>query len=82
MAQGTFRSTQHGRDGDKAMIPLSAAQISKILSAQKISGDREKVVESVTIDSRTASRGDCFFAIIGGRLDGHDFACQALSGSG
>ena len=61
------------------MIPLSAAQISKILSAQKISGNREKVTESVTIDSRTASRGDCFFAIIGERLDGHDFACQALS---
>ena len=61
------------------MIPLSAAQISKILSAQKILGNREKVAESVTIDSRTAGRGDCFFAIIGERLDGHDFACQALS---
>ena len=61
------------------MIPLSAAQISEILSAQTISGNPDKVAESVTIDSRTTSGGDCFFAIIGERLDGHDFACQAMS---
>ena len=61
------------------MIPLSAAQISEILSAQTISGNPDKVAESVTIDSRTTSDGDCFFAIIGERLDGHDFACQAMS---
>ena len=61
------------------MIPLSAAQISEILKAPTISGNPDTVAVSVTIDSRTASPGDCFFAIIGERLDGHDFVDQALS---
>ena len=61
------------------MIPISAAQISAILSAPAISGNPDTVAKSVTIDSRTAGDGDCFFAIIGERLDGHDFVDQALS---
>ena len=61
------------------MIPLSAAQISEILSSPAISGDPDKIAESVTIDSRTAGAGDCFFAIVGERLDGHDFVDQALA---
>ena len=36
------------------MIPLSAAQISEILSSPAISGNPDKIAESVTIDSRTA----------------------------
>ena len=61
------------------MIPISAAQISEILSSPTISGNPDTVAESVTIDSRTAGDGDCFFAIIGERLDGHEFVDQALA---
>ncbi len=61
------------------MIPISAAQISEILSPATISGNPDNIAESVTIDSRTAGAGDCFFAIIGERLDGHDFVDQALA---
>jgi UDP-N-acetylmuramoyl-tripeptide--D-alanyl-D-alanine ligase len=61
------------------MIPISAAQISDILSSLTISGNPDTVAESVTIDSRTARDGDCFFAIIGERLDGHEFVDQALA---
>ncbi len=61
------------------MIPISAAQISEILSAPAISGNPDTVAKSVTIDSRTAGDGDCFFAIIGERLDGHEFVDQALA---
>jgi UDP-N-acetylmuramoyl-tripeptide--D-alanyl-D-alanine ligase len=32
-----------------------------------------------SIDSRTVAPGDCFFAVRGARLDGHDFVKQALS---
>jgi UDP-N-acetylmuramoyl-tripeptide--D-alanyl-D-alanine ligase len=36
-------------------------------------------VSSYSIDSRTAGRGDLFFAVRGERLDGHDFAAAALA---
>ena len=33
----------------------------------------------VSIDSRTTKAGDCFFAIVGENLDGHDFLCDAFA---
>ncbi len=35
-------------------------------------------VSGVSIDTRTLSPGDAFFAIRGGRLDGHDYATAAI----
>ena len=61
------------------MIRLSAARIAEILEAPLISGNPDSIAQSVTIDSRTAAHGDCFFAIVGERLDGHDFIGQAVS---
>lgn len=36
-------------------------------------------ISGISIDSRTASAGDAFFAIKGDRFDGHDFASAALA---
>ncbi len=33
----------------------------------------------VSIDSRTAKAGDCFFAISGENFDGHDYVCKAFA---
>jgi hypothetical protein len=35
-------------------------------------------VSGISIDTRTLSPGDAFFAIRGGRLDGHDYATAAI----
>ena len=36
------------------------------------------VAEGYSIDSRTVGRGEVFFAVLGERLDGHDFVAAAL----
>ena len=38
----------------------------------------ERVIEGYSIDSRTLSPGDLFFAIVGPRFDGHAFVAEAL----
>lgn len=43
--------------------------------------DRSAVATGYSIDSRTVSGGDLFFAVKGERLDGHDFVEQALGRS-
>ncbi len=40
--------------------------------------DKDEVVQAYSIDSRTVSAGQLFFAVKGERLDGHDFVEQAL----
>ncbi|HKD91028.1 MAG TPA: Mur ligase domain-containing protein, partial [Terriglobales bacterium] len=41
--------------------------------------DREAVAEGYSIDSRTLTPGQLFFAIRGERLNGHDFVPAALA---
>ena len=43
-----------------------------------IDRDHERVVSRVCIDSRAVRRGDLFFCIVGQKLDGHEFARQAV----
>ncbi len=43
-----------------------------------ISGDPHAFVSEVSIDTRTLSRGSCFFAIAGPRHDGHDYLQRAV----
>ena len=40
--------------------------------------DRQRVVETVRIDSRIVRPGELFFCIVGQKLDGHEFAKQAV----
>jgi len=56
-------------------LPLS--KIADFISAP---GDfpREEVAHGYSIDSRTVSPGELFFAVKGERLDGHDFVAAAL----
>jgi len=56
---------------------LTLAKIAEFMSA---SGDfpREEIAAGYSIDSRTIAPGNLFFAVIGERLDGHDFVTAAL----
>ena len=45
------------------------------LAGCKADNDR---IEGVSIDSRTTSKDDLFVAIVGDRMDGHDFVAKAL----
>ena len=60
------------------MIPLRAREIAEAVGG-RLAGDTDRVAESVTLDSRSAKPGDCFFAIIGERRDGHDFLGNAAA---
>lgn len=55
--------------------------LSEIASAMGAScdGDLSASPARVCIDSRTATRGDLFFCIVGQRMDGHQFAAQAAA---
>jgi UDP-N-acetylmuramoyl-tripeptide--D-alanyl-D-alanine ligase len=58
-------------------MKLPPSRIADFISA---SGDfpREELVLGYSIDSRTVSPGELFFAVKGERLDGHDFVGAAL----
>ena len=45
-----------------------------------VHGSREVPVAALTYDSRTVTAGCCFFAVEGGRCDGHDFIPAAVAG--
>ncbi len=47
-----------------------------------ISGDPNKVLRGISIDSRSIKRGDLFIALRGVRFDGHQFAKEALAKGG
>jgi UDP-N-acetylmuramoyl-tripeptide--D-alanyl-D-alanine ligase len=62
--------------GGSAM-KLSLGKIAEFISA---GGEfpREETVQGYSIDSRTVTAGQLFFAVKGERLEGHDFVAQAL----
>lgn len=45
----------------------------------KIDGELDKVIENMYYDSREVTLGSLFFCIRGLRVDGHDYAAQAVS---
>ena len=63
------------------MIDLSVAEVADVLGA-RIIGDATSVADSVfpsvSIDSRTIEKGECFVAFEGKRFNGHDFVEEAL----
>lgn len=62
------------------MINLSLAEVCKLLDAELLYLDRSRVERfpPVCIDSRSLCKGQCFAAIQGKSLDGHDFILAAL----
>lgn len=56
---------------------MTLQQIAEAMGAS-IDRDHEVNVSRVCIDSRAVRRGDIFFCIVGQKLDGHEFARQAV----
>lgn len=56
---------------------MSLFSIADILGAS-IDLEQDMTVSRVCIDSRAVQKGDLFFCIVGQRLDGHEFARQAV----
>lgn len=56
-------------------MQLSLQEISTALG---VAGNFEGTATGYSIDSRTLAAGDCFFAVRGARLDGHDYVAQSL----
>ena len=49
------------------------------VSGKIIQGNRDCLIDRISIDSRTLIPGDLFFAIIGPSFDGHDFIIEAFN---
>ncbi len=57
---------------------LSALDAAEMVGGELHRGARDTAIRGVSIDSRTISPGELFFAIVGPRHDGHDHAAAAL----
>lgn len=64
-----------------AAIALTAAGLSQAMAGTILSGPADADFTGVSIDSRTIQPGNLFFAIIGERLDGHQYV-QAAHAAG
>ena len=67
------------------MPRLSLEEIARAVGGRLMSGSRPSAqgaghaVDGYSIDSRTVRPGELFFAIVGPRLDGHDFVAAAIA---
>ena len=55
-------------------------ELLKGVTYSALSGSGEVEVAGLTYDSRTASKGNCFFAVAGTAVDGHNFIAKAIEG--
>ena len=56
-------------------------RISELIKAADVirtSGDTDAEIGALTYDSRNVAAGDCFFAVVGVKSDGHDFIAAAV----
>ena len=61
---------------------ISITDIARVVEGTLYSKNPEDIAFGVSIDSRTISEGDIFFAIKGEKFDGHDFIEQAAAVAG
>jgi UDP-N-acetylmuramoyl-tripeptide--D-alanyl-D-alanine ligase len=55
------------------MIVLTLAEVAELTGGALNGPDAARVTGKVTLDSRTVAPGDLFVAVVGERVDGHDF---------
>jgi UDP-N-acetylmuramoyl-tripeptide--D-alanyl-D-alanine ligase len=62
------------------MISLSLGQLAEVVGGELCDAhDAQRLVDTVTIDSRTAGPGSLFVPVTGERADGHDFIADAAA---
>ena len=61
------------------MIPITVAEIADAVEGRIVGVRPGVVVSDVAVDSREVPVGSMFVAIAGDRVDGHDFATQAVA---
>ncbi|MGI9197419.1 MAG: UDP-N-acetylmuramoyl-tripeptide--D-alanyl-D-alanine ligase [Candidatus Nanopelagicales bacterium] len=59
------------------MIPMTLAEVAGVVGGRISDGDPDIVVTSAVADSRDAIPGSLFVAIVGERVDGHDYIDDA-----
>lgn len=61
------------------MIRLALQQVAEVVGGELVDGaDAERMIDDVTIDSRTVGAGSLFVALPGEHADGHDFIADAV----
>src|SRR3954451_17049292 len=61
------------------MIVLTLAEVAELTGGALNGPDAARVTGKVTLDSRTVAPGDLFVAVVGERVDGHDFLGAAAA---
>jgi UDP-N-acetylmuramoyl-tripeptide--D-alanyl-D-alanine ligase len=61
------------------MKPLTLEQIKQAVKGNLICDDLKPLIAGISTDSRTVKAGDLFIALIGERLDGHNYILQAIT---
>jgi UDP-N-acetylmuramoyl-tripeptide--D-alanyl-D-alanine ligase len=56
---------------------MRLAELAQLCEANLLRGDPQKLVEQISIDSRSLTHGACFVALRGPRFDGHQFVVDA-----
>ncbi|MBI9074268.1 MAG: UDP-N-acetylmuramoyl-tripeptide--D-alanyl-D-alanine ligase [Desulfatibacillum sp.] len=61
-------------------VSFTLSEIIQATGGERFSGTPDLCFAGISIDSRTALSSDLFVAIVGEKLDGHDFIRQAING--
>jgi UDP-N-acetylmuramoyl-tripeptide--D-alanyl-D-alanine ligase len=61
------------------MVRLKIKEVLKAVSGRLASGDSEGLINGISIDSRTISKGELFFALKGPRFDGNKFVSDVFN---
>src|SRR3954452_10822259 len=61
------------------MIELTLAEVAELTGGALTGAEGARVTGKVTLDSRTVASGDLFVAVVGERVDGHDFLAAAAA---
>jgi len=61
---------------------LKASQVAGAIGARVLSGDPDTTIHGISTDSRSARRGNIFWALSGDRFNGHDFVLDAIKRGG
>src|SRR3954463_7582037 len=61
------------------MIELTLVEVAELTGGALTGAEGARVTGKVTLDSRTVASGDLFVAVVGERVDGHDFLAAAAA---